>query len=101
MSERADRLLARVDAHLPKLNRVERLHFLEDQVRKWERSYNLFLATDGLSENNENDPDPVGATDYLLTITGLQARFDAVSHPADCRCRVCSFSPLYIKEKAS
>lgn len=76
---RADRFLARVDVHLPTLGtKLARKQFLENQVRFWERSYALFLETEGASENNESDPDPVMASDYMLTIAGLQQRYGRV-----------------------
>ena len=74
-SRRADRFLARLDAHLPILaDRALRRAFLDRQLAGWEYRYARFVASEGASEPIGAAADPPQAADFLLTITGLAAR---------------------------
>ena len=74
-SHRANRFLARLDAHLPTMSDyVTRRAFLDLQLAGWEYRYARFIATEGASEPVLHPMDPPQAADFLLTITGLAAR---------------------------
>ena len=78
-ADRAARFIARVDAHLPTLaDDAARRAFLDRQLDGWERRYARFMATEGESEPAV-PADPPQAADFLLTITGLAARRDALN----------------------
>ena len=78
---RADRFLARIDAHLPLLpDAWARLRFLDRQIEGWEHRYARFLSSEGRSEPAaESAGDAPHATDFLLTITGLAHRRSAIA----------------------
>lgn len=66
---RSDKLLARVDAHLDALPfGSARAKFLASQIDYWEGAYRRWAT--GHSD------DDVYASDYMLAITGLQARLE-------------------------
>jgi hypothetical protein len=78
--DRSTRFIARVDAHLPTLaDDAARRVFLERQLEGWERRYARFIATEGESEHATVPADPPQAADFLLTITALAARCDALN----------------------
>ena len=77
---RSSRYLARVDAHLPTLaGDAARRGFLAAQFGIWERRYARFVATGGASEEAAPCSQPIDASDFLLTISGLGRRLDQVS----------------------
>jgi hypothetical protein len=81
-SDRAARFIARLDGHLRTLaDDLARRAFLESQVEGWEYRYARFIATEGASEPVANPADPPQAADFLLTITALAARRDALGSP--------------------
>ncbi|HEY7243373.1 MAG TPA: hypothetical protein VH678_05760 [Xanthobacteraceae bacterium] len=72
---RADRFLARVDAHLSTLSTDgARQSFVASQMRAWKARYAKFVESAGASEPATDVSDPPQAADFLLTITGLQVR---------------------------
>jgi len=74
-SSRADRFLSRVDQHLSTIPTEDARHrFIAGQMCAWQARYSKFIATDGASEPVTDRADPPSAADFLLTITGLQAR---------------------------
>lgn len=78
-SDRATRFIARLDGHLRTLaDDAARRAFLESQLEGWEYRYARFVATDGASEPVADPADPPQAADFLLTITALAARRDAL-----------------------
>ena len=80
VTNRVARFIARVDAHLPTLvDDAARRAFLDRQLAGWERRYTCFIATDGDSEPAAASADPPQAADFLLTITALAARRDALN----------------------
>jgi hypothetical protein len=82
-ADRASRLIARVDAHLPTLaDDGERRAFLDRQLDGWEHRYACFIATEGASEFTASRADPPQAADFLLTITSLAARRIALGRDA-------------------
>ena len=79
MTTRSDYFLARVDRHLPTLSdAAARRSFLLQQQAGWELRYERFILTDGDSEPVTDPTDPPQAADFLLVITGLGARRDAL-----------------------
>jgi hypothetical protein len=79
-SSRADRFLSRIDQHLPTLaHAAARRAFLKQQIEAWQGRYSRFLATEGRSEPINDPADPPAAADFLLTITCLVARRDAIA----------------------
>ena len=69
---RAERYLARVDAHLDGLPfGSERAKFLAGQLDGWEERYCEFARTDGKSEAAD-----VTAADFVLTLSGLASRLE-------------------------
>jgi len=78
-SDRAARFMARLDCHLLTLaDDATRYAFLDRQLAGWEHRYARFVATDGESEPIANSADPPQAADFLLTITALTTRRDAL-----------------------
>jgi hypothetical protein len=76
---RTDRFLARVDAHLATLSSdAARRSFLRQQIAAWEFRRERFILTEGASEPVTDPRDPPHVADFTLTITGLQARLDAL-----------------------
>jgi hypothetical protein len=98
LSDRVERFLARVDRNLFCLNEIERKALLNHLIDTWEWRYRNWIRTEGRSEFCADPADPIQASDFTLTITALYARRGGPSHLADCRCVICSFSPLYIAE---
>ena len=77
--DRATRFLARLDDHLPRFaDYSARRSFLDRQIEGWECRYSRFISTEGASEPGVDPADPPQAADFLLTITGLAARRDAL-----------------------
>ena len=69
-----------MDKHLEALRSpATRRHFLKKQVEAWQVRYSKFIATKGASEPVSDPTDPPSAADFLLTITGLKARQDAMA----------------------
>lgn len=80
-TERSQRFLARLDAHLPTImDPAARRAFLDRQIGGWEHRYARFVATDGASEPVLDPADPPQAADFLLTITGLAVRRGALGN---------------------
>jgi len=78
-SDRSVRFIARLDGHLRMLaDDAARCAFLDRQLEGWERRYARFVATEGESEPTLDSADPPQAADFLLTITALTARRDAL-----------------------
>ena len=78
-SDRATRFIARLDDHLRTLaDDSSRRAFLDRQLEGWEHRYARFVATEGASEPVADPADPPQAADFLLTITALAARRDAL-----------------------
>jgi hypothetical protein len=83
-ADRVTRFIARVDAYLPTLkNDAARRTFLDRQLDGWERRYAHFLATEGESEPVTTFADPPQAADFLLTLTGLASRRNALDSGGD------------------
>ncbi len=79
--DRTARYLARVDEHLPVLaDAAARRAFIDGQIERWERRYARFVASEGGGEP-AGDRDPAQAADFLMTITGLAARREALGRP--------------------
>ena len=80
-SDRATRFIARLDGHLRTLaDDAARRAFLDCQLEGWEHRYARFIATEGASEPAVDPADPPQAADFLLTITALAARRDALGN---------------------
>jgi len=78
-SDRTARFVARLDGYLLTLpDNPTRRAFLARQLEGWEHRYARFIATEGASEPAADPADPPQATDFLLTITALAARRDAL-----------------------
>jgi hypothetical protein len=78
-ANRVTRFIARVDAYLPTLkDDAARRTFLDRQLDGWERRYTQFLATEGESEPVITLSEPPQAADFLLTLTGLASRRNAL-----------------------
>lgn len=83
-ADRVTRFIARVDAHLPTLkDDAARRAFLDRQLDGWEHRYAHFLATEGESEPVTTLADPPQAADFLLTLTGLASRRNALKGGGD------------------
>jgi hypothetical protein len=81
-SDRATRFIARLDDHLRTLaDDASRRAFLDRQLEGWEHRYARFIATEGDSEPVADPANPPQAADFLLTITALAARRDALGSP--------------------
>jgi hypothetical protein len=81
-SDRATRFVARLDGHLRTLaDDASRRAFLDRQLEGWEHRYARFIATEGDSEPVTDPANPPQAADFLLTITALAARRDALGSP--------------------
>jgi hypothetical protein len=73
------RFLRRIDDYLAAFDdEAGRRSFLDRQVAGWEARYLRFLATDGACEPVRDGADPVHAADFLLTITALARRRNAL-----------------------
>jgi hypothetical protein len=78
--DRSTRFIARLDGYLRRLaDDAARRVFLDRQLEGWEHRYARFIATEGSSEPTVDPADPPQAADFLLTITALAARRDALS----------------------
>lgn len=78
-SDRTARFIARLDGYLLALaDDATRCAFLDRQLEGWEHRYARFVATEGASEPIANPADPPQAADFLLTITALASRRDAL-----------------------
>jgi hypothetical protein len=76
---RVQRFLRRIDDYLAAPDdEAGRRSFLNRQVEGWEARYSPFLATDGACEPVRAGADPVHAADFLLTITALAQRRNAL-----------------------
>jgi hypothetical protein len=81
-SDRATRFITRLDDHLRTLaDDAARRAFLDRQLEGWEHRYARFVASEGDSEPVADPTDPPQAADFLLTITALAARRDALGSP--------------------
>jgi hypothetical protein len=81
-SDRATRFITRLDGHLRTLaDDASRRAFLDRQLEGWEHRYARFIATEGDSEPVADPANPPQAADFLLTITALAARRDALGSP--------------------
>jgi hypothetical protein len=79
-TSRSDRLLSRVDDALAGLSSAsERRRFIQLLTEFWERRYHAWVHTGGLSEWVAPGADPIHANDFLLVLTGLQARLKEVT----------------------
>lgn len=79
-SDRTARFIARLDGYLPTLaDDPARRAFLDRQLEGWEYRYSRFVATEGASEPAADPSNPPQAADFLLTITALAARRDALA----------------------
>jgi hypothetical protein len=77
--DRSTRFLARLDAHLPTLtDDAARRSFLAQQLAGWEFRYERFVLSEGASEPVTNSSDPPQAADFLMTITAIAARREAL-----------------------
>ena len=77
--DRTARFIARLDGYLLALDDdAARYAFLDRQLEGWEHRYARFVATEGASEPIANPADPPQAADFLLTITALASRRDAL-----------------------
>jgi hypothetical protein len=77
--DRSARFLARLDAHLPTLkDNAARRSFLVQQLAGWEFRYERFVLSEGASEPVTNLSDPPQAADFLMTITAIAARREAL-----------------------
>jgi hypothetical protein len=82
-TDRATRFIARLDTYLPKLaDDGARQAFLDRQLAGWEHRYSRFIATEGASEPIGNPTNPPQVADFLLTITALAARRNALGERA-------------------
>ncbi len=95
-SDRAARFIARLDRHLRSLaDDASRRAFLDRQLEGWEHRYARFIASEGDSEPVADRADPPQAADFLLTITALAARRDALgslSNSRKCTCLTTSLT---------
>jgi hypothetical protein len=73
---RADRFLDCVDHELADMEPAARDAFLSRLIDQWEHRYATWRRTEGASEQCAYRHDPIDATDFLLTLTGLAARLD-------------------------
>jgi hypothetical protein len=79
-SDRTARFVARLDGYLLTLaDDAARRAFLDRQLEGWEYRYSRFVATEGASEPTADRSNPPQAADFLLTITVLAARRDALA----------------------
>src|SRR5262245_44440310 len=79
-SNRTTRFIARLDDHLLTLaDDAARRAFLDRQLEGWEYRYSRFVATEGASEPTADPSNPPQAADFLLTITVLAARREALA----------------------
>src|SRR5947209_15619835 len=77
---RTDRLLARVDRHLPTLaDAAARRAFLDAMSEGFARAYASFIVGEGERAGD----DPPQAADYMLTIVALAARRRALGGGGD------------------
>src|SRR5262249_6895133 len=73
--DRALRVLARLDRHLPTLaDHAARRAFLARQLEGWQHRAARFIAIEGESDPILIPAAPPQAADFLLTIVGLMAR---------------------------
>lgn len=71
---RVARFLTRVDVTLPTMVPAAQRKFIDRLIEAWEARYARFIATEGASEHFANRFDPVTASDFTLTLSGLAAR---------------------------
>jgi hypothetical protein len=77
MTDRTTKFLARVDNYLATIvNEPTYQSFLRQQIAAWQLRYERFVLTEGASEPVTDRANPPQAADFLLTITGLQARLE-------------------------
>ena len=85
-ADRTARFIARLDGYLLTLaDDAARCAFLDRQLEGWEYRYSRFVATEGASEPTADPANPPQAADFLLTITVLAARRDALASRGTCQ----------------
>lgn len=79
MSARADRLLERLDVMLRQLpSAAARRALLQELTNAWDERYRRWQRTDGASEWILPGSEPIDATDFTLTLSGLSERMRSV-----------------------